>query len=154
MAVDNNFGSGKIIIHQEFYKTIQAIEEKKFSMFQTSNPSDFYFDPFTYPSSNNLLTKIEDIDLKILNIQNGQQMISKFPAIVGYDESMYIFPGLEGSSCLTTHCLVLHGKNEFLPIVMATYYFYTRSQRYSKGDLILRFTQEIEEEMKKRLYKR
>jgi len=149
LAVDNNLGNGKIVIHSEFYKTIQAIEENKFSMFQTSNPTDFDFDPFTYPPGKNLLTKIEDIDVKILDIQNGQRMISKLPAIVGYDESMYIFPGLEGSSCLTTHCLALHGKDQFLPVVMATYYFYTRSQRYSKGDLVLRCTQEIEEEMKK-----
>lgn len=149
MVTDNNIGSGKLIFHPEFYKTIEAIEENKFSMFQTSNLTDFDFDPFTYPSGKNLLTKIEDTDLKILNIQNGQQMVSKFPAILGYDESMYIFPGLEGSSCLTTHCLALHGKDEFLPVVMGTYYFYTHSQRYSKVDLVLRCTQDIEEEMKK-----
>jgi len=149
LTIDNNLTNGKIIIHPEFYKTIQAIEKNKFSMFQASNSTDFNFDPFTYPSGKNLLTKIEDTDVMVLNIQNGQQMVSKFPAIVGYDESMYVFPGLEGSSCLTSHCLVLHGKDEYLPVVMATYYFYTRSHRYSKVDLVLRCTQDIEEEMKK-----
>lgn len=149
MVTDNILASGKIIIHPEFYKTIEAIEENKFSISQTSNSTNFDFDPFTYPSGNNLLTKVENIDLKTLNNGNGQQMVSKFPAIVGYDESMYIFQGLEGSSCLTTHCLVLHGKNEYLPVVMATYYFYTRAQRYSQVDQVIRCTQEIEEEMKK-----
>jgi hypothetical protein len=149
MVTDNNIEYGKIIIHPDFYNTTKAIEKNKFSMLLTSNPTDFDFDPFTYPSGTNLLTKIEDTDLKILNIQNGQKMVSKFTTIVGYDESMYIFQGLEGSSCLTTHCLALHGMDEFKPVVLGTYYFYTRSQKYSKVDMVLRCTPKIEEEMKK-----
>lgn len=149
LGIENNFERGKIIIHSDFYKTIQAIDENKFKMFQSSIPTEIDFDPFTYPSGKTLLTKIENTDRKTINIENGQEMVNKFPSIVGYDESMYVFQGLEGSSCLTTHCLVLHGNNEFLPVVMATYYFYTRSERYSRRDIVLRYTKEIEDALKK-----
>lgn len=149
MFINNEAKSGRLIIHPDFYKTIDAIENSKFSLFRTSTQTNFDFDPFTYPSDDNLLTKIEDIDFKNLDIQNGQQMIYKFPMIVGYDESIYIFPGLEGSSCLTTHCLILHGANEYLPIVMPTYYFYTRSKTYFANNSVIRYTNEVEEEMKK-----
>ena len=149
MLADDNIQHGKLIIHSNFSKTIEAINENKFSLFQTTNPTDFDFDPFTYPSGKNLLEKVEDSELNNIDIQNGQQMTSKFPAIVGYDESMFVFPGLEGSSCLTTHCLALHGKDEFLPVVLATYYFYTRSQRYSGDGSVIRCSQNIEEDMKR-----
>ena len=136
-------------MHTDFLKTIEAINANKFNLFSKSNAKDFDFDPFTYPSGKNLLTSLENMHPKDLDIQNGQHMLSMYPIIVGYDESMFIFPGLEGSSCLTTHCLALHGKDAYLPMVMATYYFYTRSKSYSEYSSVIRVSQDIEDEMKR-----
>lgn len=142
------YQNGKLIIHADFSKTIEAINANKFNLFSKSNATDFDFDPFNYPSGKNLLTLLEDMHPQGLDIQNGQDNIPKYPAILGYDESMFVFPGLEGSSCLTTHCLALHGKREYLPTVMATYYFYTRSKSYSESNSVIRVSQDIEDQMK------
>lgn len=140
---------GRMIVHPDFYKTLNEIKSSHFKISQNPIFTGMEFDPTNYPNNESVLSKIENIEKKELNANNGLKLINRERIVAGYDESIELFPGLEGTANLTAHCLVIMGKFEYVPVTYITYYFYTRSKRYADGKEAIKFSSKIEEDMKK-----
>lgn len=68
--------------------------------------------------------------------------------VCAYDESVNKFEGLEGTAYLTSHSMVIHGTDDFIPVSLLTFYFYTRSSVLSKDSSYIKHTEEIETDSK------
>ncbi len=140
---------GKMIVQEDFYRTIEEVKKNNFNLPFDPSLMNIDFDPLIYPNNQSVLTKIEEIEKDYLDIVQGQKMAESGRVITGYDESIELFPGLEGSANLTAHCLVIHGLKTYIPLVYVTYYFYTRSKKYAQNSKTIRFSSKPEEEIKK-----
>lgn len=141
--------SGKMIFGEKFYKTMEEIRNNKFNLPDAPTSTVLDFEPINYPNDDSFLSRIEGVEKKKLNAENGYELLKKGRIIASYDESIELFSGLEGSANLTAHCMVLLGKIEYKPSTFVTYYFYTRSERYAKGSEAIKYSSKIEEDIKK-----
>ncbi|MBC8213116.1 MAG: hypothetical protein H8E71_00525 [Candidatus Marinimicrobia bacterium] len=123
----------KLILHPEFYNTIEEL--RKVNVNSSKEPIqmdfDFSFDTFPPNGKLKLLTKKK----QKLDFKNGEILFQSNKLLIGgYDESTWDFMSLEGSAFITSHSYVLVGKNDYIPINYLTNYFYTRSELISNNN--------------------
>ena len=82
--------------------------------------NDFNF--FNFPHSGKLITSDEGIKAINMTINKGSEYFQKTNAILAYDESINKFSALEGTAYLTSHSLVIHNKNDYLPLNLIEFY--------------------------------
>jgi hypothetical protein len=126
--LENRSNFNKLIIHPAFNETIKEITKINVSLPPIKSEVQLGFQNYTFPPNGSLITPAEEIAAYELNKQNGEKIAKGFRPIAAYDESINKFVGLEGSSFLTSHSLVIMGENDFIPKCLITLYFYTRSK--------------------------
>jgi len=140
---ENKSCYNRLIFHPSFKKIINELSNLKIQL--PNNPLDFTFDfnLFGYPPDGKILMKIEEDSKYSLNPHNGQEYI-KNNLISAYDESIIKFMGLEGIGYLTSHSLILHGKDDFIPNNYITFYFYTRSSKLCERSKYIKYADDAE----------
>jgi len=141
------YGFNKVIFHPLFNKTISELNELNIKLPTYPVSSEMDFNLYNYPSSGKLVSSIEEFKSYKLYPERGEELLSK-TGILGYDESINKFIGLEGTAILTSHSLVLHDEDDYLSSNFLTFYFYTRSKVYANRTNI-RYSQDPETDSKK-----
>jgi hypothetical protein len=126
-APEELVGYNQLLFHPAFNETIKEIE--KLNIRLPHNPIDISvnYDTPIY-NDGDIVIQIEDKNKYKLNAYNGQRRLSQYSSICSYDESIHKFMGLEGSAYITSHSLILMGKDDHIPKNLLTFYFYTRSK--------------------------
>jgi hypothetical protein len=146
-AISTNYN--KLLFHPNFKKIISEISGLKIKLPEITSDNILDFNKFPFPSEGKKLQKIESQEKFDLNAYNGQN-ICKNKIITGYDESFIEFKGLEGTGYLTSHSLVYHGENDFIPSNFITFYFYTKSKYLcERSKYIKHYEKDIDVEFKK-----
>lgn len=119
----------QLIVHPNFKKTLDFLKTEKIKLPYPSNQEP-NFAGYPFPNSGKLST-IEEKDSYYLNAKNGQSIAKTNKNILAYDESRLQYGALEGSGYFTSHSLIMHGDNDYIPSNYLTFYFYTRSKNLS-----------------------
>jgi len=122
----NPSGYYKLVFHPSFDSTIAEIRRKKIKLPSNALPLDLDLGLYDRSQDGEVLTVIGELEKTKLDPAKGQTQCSQKP-ICAYDESINKFQGLEGTGYLTSHSLILHGEEDFIPVNLLTFYFYTRS---------------------------
>lgn len=124
----------KIILHPKFRQTIEDLNSNNIHLPQHPIVEQPHI--FLNQEGNTKLTNVEEIKEYKLNATAGSENVHKYK-IAAYDESIQKYDALEGNANFTAHSLVLMDKMEYIPVCLATFYFYTRSTEIkSKSDNI------------------
>ena len=108
---------------------------------------DLDFNNYGFPSNGELVASAEAVGKYSLNKKNGELFSTTIP-ICAYDESVNKFQGLEGTAYLTSHSMIVHGHEDYIPISLLTFYFYTRSSLLSKDSSYIKYSDELETDSK------
>lgn len=139
----------KLFFHPLFKDTIAEINRLNIQL--PPNPSDlemnFHLD--AYPQNGEVVSKVENINNYKLNAKNGEKLVQNKRTLCAYDESINSYLGLEGTAYLTSHSLIVHYKEDYLPLNYLTFYFYTRAEIYSKESNVIKYSANIEVDSKK-----
>lgn len=76
-------------------------------------------------------------------------MVKSDILLSAYDESINKFSGLEGVAYLISHSFVLHYQKDYIPSNFLSFYFYTRSEQYTKSSKFIKFSDDPESDSKK-----
>lgn len=118
----------KFIIHPLFNETIKELSELKINIPEYGSEENWDFSTVPFPKNGEIVTNINDIKPYKLDANNGQKNInSKYP-ILAYDESIQNFTALEGIAYFFSHAIVIHGKEDYIPSIFISFYFFTRSK--------------------------
>jgi hypothetical protein len=129
----------RLVIHPSFKETIDEIQKINMTMTQLSKQKDFDFSSITFPPDGKLGI-IEEIRSINLDAKNGQEVSKEF-IFSGYDESKLHYLSLEGDAFFTTHSLLIAAKQEYLPAIYLTFYFYTRSKKITDISPLIKYSE-------------
>jgi len=136
----------KIILHPDFYKTISELSNN--NIFLPRTGEEYNFKALALQKDSGLLTNLEEIKAYKQNVQNGCNHSRKI-SFSAYDESFLKYLALEGTAYFTTHSLTLVGKEEYVPVALVTFYFYTRSKSILSRSSYIKFAEEPDIESKR-----
>ena len=118
----------KLILHPAFKETIKGLKDVKVALPRNSIEENPQYPDKEFPLKYSRLTKLERSDKFFLDAGKGQDLISSRASIAAYDESINKFSALEGTAYLTSHSLAILGSDRYLPAILLTLYFYSRSK--------------------------
>jgi len=144
----SNISSRRLVIHPSFEATIAEIRAKKITLPSEALPTDVNFSSYDIPQDGERLSTIEKLGRTKLDAEAGQSLCNKM-LLCAYDESIDKFQGLQGTGYLTSHSLVLHGIDDYIPMNLLTFYFYTRSGVLSHGSANIRHSEDPDADSKK-----
>jgi hypothetical protein len=135
--------TSRLLFHPSFAETLSELKKRKIVL--PSNPTDeeIDFSKYGYPQEGALISYIEDFGKFELNSKKGESL-SRSILICAYDESINKFEGLQGTAFLTSHSMIIHGLDDYIPVNLLTFYFYTRSRLLSHGSNYIKFSEEPE----------
>jgi len=125
---DLNSNFRRIILHPLFNSTLEELSKKKIKIPEHKTFPEFDFSLQTYPPNGKLVTSIGEIKSIGLDPKKGESLVNE-EIILGYDESIANYDGLEGASYLMSHSLVIYTKDDYVPLVLLSFYFYTRAKK-------------------------
>lgn len=138
----------KLVVHPSFNKTISEINKLNINLPLIPTPENMDFSFLNYPVDGKLVTNVEKIGAYRLNEKHGEVLASKDTLISAYDESINKFASLEGVAYLTSHSLILHQSDDYIPSAFLTFYFYTRSRVYTELSNYIKYSDDIESDSK------
>jgi hypothetical protein len=138
----------KLVLHPRFRETI--VELSKNSIFLPPSRDEQKLSDFLAHADDALLVNLEDIKRYKLDLRDGSKKTKEF-SFSAYDESFIKFSALEGSAYFTTHSLIVAGKTDYIPVTLATFYFYTRSRVLASKSPHIKFAESAEIEFKRDL---
>jgi len=135
--------TSRLLFHPSFNDTLSELKKRKIIL--PSNPVDqeIDFNKYGYPQEGALISYVEDFGKFKLDSKKGESL-SKSLLICAYDESINKFEGLQGTAFLTSHSLIIHGLEDYIPVNLLTFYFYTRSLLLSQGSNYIKYSEEPE----------
>jgi len=145
---DVQLGGYRLVIHPSFDATIGEMKEKKISLPDEALPIDLEFSGNENLQGEKILEIIGRLGKNSLDAAAGQAQSDEI-LISAYDESLENFKGLEGTGYLTAHSLVIHGLDDYIPINLLTFYFYTRSLSLSANSVNIRQSEDPESDSKR-----
>jgi len=140
-AVDTSPNFRKLILDSRFHKTIEEINRLRINIPPNNNYEVIDFQSYNYPDKGKLATKGAQFVKVRLDAKLGEQLALNEGLIAAYDESFLKFAALQGVAYLTCHSLVIHGKQDFIPISYLTFHFYTRSEAYREQTKFVDYTE-------------
>lgn len=144
----NHPGSYKLIFHPSFDATIAEIQLKKIRLPSEALPMDLDFSLYDRSQDGECISIIGELEKTKLDPARGQTYCSQ-SLICAYDESINKFQGLEGTGYLTSHSLILHGQEDFIPMNLLTFYFYTRSLALSYNSQNIKHSEDSDADSKR-----
>lgn len=148
MSPDPRHISSRLIFHPSFNDTIDEIKNLKIRLPSNASSLEMDFNTYDFPQNGELVSKVEEVKKFRLNPRRGENLCN-CSSICAYDESVNRFQGLQGTAYLTSHSLILHGKNDFIPMNLLTFYFYTRSRLLSQNSKHVKYSEDPEVDSKK-----
>tara|TARA_Y100000310_G_scaffold96396_1_gene94168 strand:- start:4992 stop:6020 length:1029 start_codon:yes stop_codon:yes gene_type:complete len=139
----------RLVLHPSFKQTVKEINDINIALPLIPSQVNMDLQNYIFPPNGQLITPLEEIKTYDLNAKNGENISVGFRPISAYDESINKFEGLEGSTYLTSHSLILHEKNDFLPVNLLTLYFYTRSKEITGKSEYIKYSQDPDMDSKK-----
>lgn len=124
--------SNTIIIHPTFNKTVKAIYESKIRLPPFPDSADFDFD---WLVDGDLITPFGEIETIKLDANKGFEIL-KNQLIFSYDESIKKYSTLEGSAYLFSHSVIRMDDENYVPTIMLSFHFYTRSEKLDNESFI------------------
>jgi hypothetical protein len=115
----------KLILHPNFHKTIRELSNN--DIFLPHYGLEQNFEGMGSLTDSGKISNLEEIRGYKLDVLSGCAEASKFP-FSSYDESWIKYAALEGLAYFTAHSLVVNGDNEYVPVALITFNFYTRSK--------------------------
>jgi hypothetical protein len=137
LSVNKNLQKkGQIFVHKDFYKTIESVRKNKLP-FEEISSEKINIETDENLSSDNYNLEIVHNKLESINLNgiNGEKMHKKYK-IEAYDESIQKYSSLEGDAILCAFTLIDMGKDDYIPKVMVTLHFYTRSDKIADGNTV------------------
>ena len=141
--MSNDFS--KVIVHEDFNKTIEDIKNGKISLGELGSGSYQAETDFDLEYGEYELEGITDLSALTMDSRNGEQLNKKVGLLSGYDESILTFTSLEGVGVLTSHTIVKIGKSDYLPSSLISFHFYTRSSKISGENCTIKSSKNISE---------
>lgn len=140
--------TNKLILHPAFYDTIQEITSINVSLPYTPLSQEVSYELF-----GTKLGKLTNIENRLiahdLNVSNGEVQSKEGVFYAGYDESILKYITLEGTAYFTSHAMVIATRQEYVPIGLLTFYFYTRSKNIQENSKFIKYVNDIELESKR-----
>jgi hypothetical protein len=130
----------RIVLHPNFKHTIEELGKNNIFLPRTGLEQSLEFSSGS--SGNEKVYNLEKINGYSLDAGRGCNIKNNF-SIAAYDESFMQYAALEGAAHFTSHSLVVHGKNEYLPINLVTFYFYTRSKAITSRSKYIKLVSDI-----------
>ncbi len=140
--------SSRLLFSPSFNKTIDELKKRKITLPSIPTDSELDFSNYGFPQNGELVATIDKMGKYPLDQKNGQDFCNKVP-LCAYDESVNKFEGLEGTAFLTSHSMIIHGENDFIPVSLLTFYFYTRSMTLSEGSDYIKYSEDLETDSKR-----
>jgi hypothetical protein len=151
MLQSNNYF--KLILHEDFHNTIKEIQQRKIEIPDYPISTTWDFGALAFSSQGKLSEPVEGLVPIPLNAKNGERLNNSGLPIAGYDESIDKYASLEGQAFITSHCLTIHGKNDFIPANFISFYFFTRAKKYKDSEKhYITYTEKPEVESKIRYH--
>lgn len=139
--------NSRLIFHPAFNETLKELGSKKITLPKVTQ-IDVDFSSYGYPVNGELVSGIEEPGKFKLDCRNGQKICDQ-NTICAYDESIKKFEALEGSGFLTSHSMIIHGRTDYIPINLLTFYFYTRSSYLTNNSKYIKFSNDFEVDSKR-----
>lgn len=140
---ENVNNCNKLVLHPNFEKIIKELGEKSIFLPRKGDESNPHTISNQLPGQ--LITNLEEITSYKLDALKGCQNVTKY-LYSAYDESIKKYSALEGSAYFTTHSLVIAGKGEYIPVVLAVFNFYTRAANILSKSSYIKFADDPEVE--------
>lgn len=138
----------KLIFHPLFNDTIREIRNLKIRLPSSSLNLEMEFNAFDFPQNGKLVSELEEIKKIELDPREGEKLCNR-TSVCAYDESVDKFQGLEGTGYLTSHSLILNGKDDFIPVNLLSFHFYTRSRYLSHNSRLVKYSEDPETDSKR-----
>jgi hypothetical protein len=137
----------KLIIHPDFKGTLSEIKKLNPRITKTTIDEQVSFDLDNIGGG--LVEKIEKEEKYLLKPKAWEKLVAEGNNFLAYDESINKFGCLEGNAVITSHSLVMLGKQDYIPSCFITFYFYTHSQEYKKNSRFIKYSAEADIDSKR-----
>ena len=136
-----------LILHPDFQKTLRELSNRDVFLPPEGDPQNFSGTLGMLPETGKV-TALEPIEAFSVGASEGMDMSREY-TLCAYDESWLRFDALEGTAYFTTHALVLVAESDYVPIVLATFYFYTRSKAMTERSHFIKYSDAIDIDFKR-----
>lgn len=137
----------KLLIHPAFRETLSEIKKLNPKITNTSIDEKISFE--LDKVGGGIIELMEKEEKYKLNPKDLSGMMTKGIDFLAYDESINKFACLEGNAIITSHSLIMLGKEDYIPSCFVTFYFYTHSEAYSTNSKFIKYSSEIDIDSKK-----
>lgn len=134
-------GFKKLILHPNFEDTLRELSKK--DIFLPNYGVEQKLTNLNFLTDSGKVSNLEEIKGYKLDALNGSNKARDY-TFVAYDESWVKFAALEGTAYFTAHSTILTGEKDYLPMVMATFYFYTRSRAITSNSVHIKYAEDVE----------
>ena len=139
----------RLVIPKAFRETIEELKKLNIAIPFSPSNIELNFNNYIFPPNGELVSAIDEIKAVDLDPKEGSSILNEKWSITAYDESLNKFSALEGTAYLTSHSMVLMGKEDFLPVNLMTLYFYTRSKAITDKSQFIRYSEDPDMDSKK-----
>ena len=150
VTLSSNMGEnqyvGRIVPHDSVLRVTNALKALNLRLPPIPSQVTNDFEGMRFPPDGELKV-IGEMGTVQLNAERGRSLFSE-RCIAAYDESVVKYMILEGSQFVTTHSLVVVGDEDYIPFVMLTVHFYTRSSTLAARSPQITLTEDIEKASK------
>jgi len=129
----------RLVFHSKFQDTISDLNKLNIKL-PTPMSKDMDFQAYMFPPNGELVTKIEEIKPYDLDAKKGETFAHSNIPICAYDESVVDYSALEGEGYLTSHSMVMLSQDEYIPMNLLTFYFYTRAKKMANEHQSIKYS--------------
>jgi len=138
----------RLILDESFNKTIEELQKVNVKLPKNPNPVLLDLQNLKFPPNGELVTSIDEIATIDLDPKKGEKLLNEIVS-VAYDESINKFSALEGTAYLMSHSMVITGIDDYIPLSLLTFYFYTRSTIITNKTKYIKESSDPESDSKK-----
>jgi len=131
-----------LIMHPDFQRTLEELCSRDVFLPPEGEPQNFSGTIGGIAESGKV-TALEEVAAYPVNANSGHQLADDF-TLCAYDESWLRFDALEGTAYFTTHALALVAETDYVPVVLATFYFYTRSKTMIAQSKFIKYSEAVD----------
>lgn len=132
----------QLILHPNFQRTLEELGNRDVFLPPEGEPQNFS-GTMGLISESGKVTALEDVAAYPVDAATGSRFANDF-TLCAYDESWLKFDALEGTAYFTTHALALVADDDYVPVVLATFYFYTRSKTMTERSKFIKYSETVE----------
>lgn len=133
----------RLILHPNFETTLKELGDRNVFLPPGGDPQGYS----SWVGGVTDVGKLTALDNQVraydLDATAGQHAAEDF-TLCAYDESWLKFDALEGTAYFTTHALVVVAESDYLPVVLATFNFYTRSKALTERSEFIKYSGEVD----------